>query len=83
MTDPNLEIETMPRSRKEFELNMFLLSEAIANDKVKINRSNVRTIKGIQNTRLTPNNRANLRSVDEMARLMSNMIAQVSLREEI
>lgn len=72
----------MPNSRKEFERNMHFLSEGFERDQVKINRSNVKTIKGIKNARLAPNRRANLSTVDEMARLMANTIANMMQQKE-
>lgn len=67
----------MPNSRKEFERNMHFLSEGFERDQVMINRSNVKSIKGIKNARLAPNRRANLHTVDEMARLMANSVANM------
>jgi hypothetical protein len=72
----------MPSSRKEFERNMFFLSEGFEKDLVKINRSNIKTIKGIKNVRLAPNHRANLKTIDEMARLMANTTAQMMQQKE-
>jgi hypothetical protein len=67
----------MPNSRKEFERNMHFLSEGFERDQVKINSSNIKTIKGIKNARMAPNKRANLHTVDEMARLMANTVANM------
>lgn len=67
----------MARYRKEFERNMFFLSEGFEKDIIKINRSNIKTIKGIKNARLAPNHRANLNTVDEMTRLLANTTAQM------
>lgn len=72
----------MPTSRKEFERNMHFLSEGLERDQVKINISNVKTIKGIKNARLAPNRRANLHTVDEMARLMANTAANMMQQKE-
>jgi hypothetical protein len=72
----------MPSSRKEFERNMFFLSEGFVKDLVKINRSNIKTIKGIKNARLAPNHRANLNTVDEIARLLANTTAQMIQQKE-
>lgn len=72
----------MPNSRKEFEHNMHMLSEGFARDLFKINRSNVRSIKGIQNARLAPNRRANLHTIDEMARLLANTVAGMMQQKE-
>lgn len=67
----------MPNSRKEFERNMHFLSEGFETDQVMINSSNIKSIKGIKNARLAPNRRANLHTVDEMARLMANTVANM------
>lgn len=72
----------MPNSRKEFERNMHFLSEGFIQDRVKINRSNIRTIRGIKNARLAPNQRANLITVDEMARLMANTTASMMQKQK-
>lgn len=72
----------MPNSRKEFERNMHFLSEGFERDQVMINRSNIKSIKGIKNAKLAPNNRVNLHTVDEMARLMSNTVANMMQQKE-
>lgn len=72
----------MPSSRKDFERNMHFLSEGFERDQVKINSTNVKTIKGIKNARLAPNRRANLHTVDEMARLMANTVANMMQQKE-
>lgn len=72
----------MPNNRKEFERNMFFLSEGFEKDLVRINKSNIKTIKGIENAKLAPNHRANLNTVDEMARLFAYTIAQMMQQKE-
>lgn len=72
----------MPNSRKEFERNMHFLSEGFERDQIKINRSNIKTIKGIKNVRLASNMRTNLHTVDEMARLMANTVANMIQQKE-
>jgi hypothetical protein len=72
----------MPNNRKEFERNMHFLSEGFERDQVKINRSNINSIKGIKNAKLAPNRRANLHTVDEMARLMANTVANMVQQKE-
>ncbi len=72
----------MPNSRKEFERNMHFLSEGFLRDQVKINSTNVKTIKGIKNAKLAPNGRANLHTVDVMARLMANTVADMVQQKE-
>lgn len=73
----------MPNSRKEFERNMHFLSEGFERDQVMINSSNIKSIKGIKNARLVPNRRANLHTVDEMARLMANTVANMVQQKKI
>lgn len=72
----------MPNSRKEFERNMHFLSEGFERDQVMINSSNIKSIKGIKNARLAPNRRANLHTVDVMARLMANTVANMVQQKE-
>ncbi|MGE9313209.1 AVAST type 1 anti-phage system protein Avs1c [Niabella sp. CJ426] len=73
----------MPNSRKEFERNMHFLSEGFERDQVMINSSNIKSIKGIENARLAPNRRGNLHTVDEMARLMANTVANMVQQKEL
>ena len=73
----------MPSSRKEFEHNMHFLSESFDRDQIKINSSNIRTIKGIKNARLAPNGRVNLHTINEMARVMANTVANMVQQKEI
>ncbi len=72
----------MPNSRKEFERNMHFLSEGFERNQVKISRSNIKSIKGIKNARLTPNRRANLNTVDVSARLLANTVANMLQQRE-
>lgn len=72
----------MPSSRKEFERNMFFLSEGFEKDQVIIDRSNLKTIKGIMNAKFAPNKRVNLNSVNEMARLLANTTARMLQQKE-
>lgn len=72
----------MPASRKDFERNMHFLSEGFERDQVMINSSNIKSIKGIKNARLAPNRRANLHTVDEMARLIANTVANMVQQKE-
>lgn len=72
----------MPNSRKEFEHNMHLLKESAEKGQIKLAKSNKRSIKGIMNARYAPNQRVNLHTVDEMARLMANMLTQMNYQKE-
>lgn len=67
----------MPNSRKEFERNMFFLSEGFERDLVKVTISSRKTIKGIENARFGPNQRPNLNTVDQSSRLFTNTVAQM------
>jgi hypothetical protein len=72
----------MPNSRKEFERNMHFLNEGFEKDRVMISQSSLNFIKGIQNARLAPNQRANLKTVDQMAGLLANSTARMMQQEE-
>ena len=71
----------MPNSRKEFERNMSFLAEGFERDQVMISESSIRTIRGIKNARLAPNNRANLMTIDEMVRVTANSIFSMRQRQ--
>ena len=64
-------------SRKEYERNMYLLSEQFRLNRISINIKNKYSIRGIKNARIAPNRRANLNTVDDSARLMANMVARI------
>ncbi|MDN3707115.1 AVAST type 1 anti-phage system protein Avs1c [Myroides ceti] len=72
----------MPNSRKEFEHNMHLLKERAEKGQIHLTKSSIRSIKGMMNARYAPNQRVNLHTVDEMARLMANMVTQMSYQKE-
>lgn len=67
----------MPNSRKEFEQNMHLLKEIAEKGQIHLTKSSIRSIKGMMNARYAPNQRVNLHTVDEMARLMANTVANM------
>jgi hypothetical protein len=71
----------MPKNRREFERNMFILSEGLQNDLVKISRSNTKAINGLVNVRFCPNRRPNVNTVDEISRLVANTIGQGMLQK--
>lgn len=73
----------MPNSRKEFEHNMHLLKERAENGQIHLTKSSMRSIKGMMNARYAPNRRVNLHTINEMARLMANMMIQMSQKEEL
>lgn len=72
----------MPNSRKEFEHNMHLLKERAENGQIHLTNSSMRSIKGIMNARYAPNQRVNLHTINEMARLMANMVTQMNYKKE-
>lgn len=72
----------MPSSRKEFEHNMHLLKERAEKGQIHFTESSMRSIKGLLYAKYSPNNRINLHTVDEMARLMANMMTQMSYQRE-
>lgn len=72
----------MTNNRKEFERHMFFLSEGFEKNLVKINRSNIKTIKGIENARFGPNQRPNLNTVNQSARLLANSVAKMMQQKE-
>ena len=72
----------MLSSRKEFEHNMHLLKERAEKGQIHITKSSIRSIKGIMNARYAPNQRINLHTINEIARLMANMVTQMSHQKE-
>jgi len=72
----------MPNSRKEFEHNMHLLKERAEKGQLHLTKSSIRSIKGLMNARYAPNQRVNLHTVDEMARLMANTVANMMQQKE-
>ncbi|GAB3716365.1 hypothetical protein GCM10027592_57610 [Spirosoma flavus] len=72
----------MPNSRREFERNMHLLKEKSEKGQIHISKSSIRSIKGLLNARYAPNQRVNLHTINEMARLMANTVTQMSQQKE-
>lgn len=73
----------MTNSRREFEHNMFLLSEGFEKDQVKISQSNKKLFKGLKRARIAPNRRVNLHTVDVGVRLTANTIANMVQQKEL
>lgn len=65
-------------SRKDYEHNINLLSEKMRLGIVKFTISSKRSVKGLLNARLAPNNRINFHTIDEMARLTANTVAHMN-----
>jgi HD superfamily phosphohydrolase len=72
----------MPNSRSEFEHNMHLLKEKAGKGQIHISKSSIKSIKGLGNARYAPNQRVNLHTINEMARLMANTVTQMSQQKE-
>ena len=64
-----------PSSRAELERNLFLLGESMRRGKVMLDPRLRDTIDGLRRLRKLPNSRFDLLSLNESARLLSNMIA--------
>lgn len=67
-----------PRTRAEFERNLNLLHRQIKDGKVHIAPGLSRLLDGLARVRSLPNGRIDFLSVDELARLDANMIANMS-----
>jgi len=63
-----------PRTRAEFERNFYLLHRKIQDGKFSVAQGI--SLDGIARVRYLPNGRIDFLSVDEMARLQANMMAQ-------
>ena len=61
---------------------MHLFKEIGEKVQIHLTESSKRSIKGIKNARYAPNQRVNLHTVDEMARLMANTVANMMQRKE-
>ena len=73
----------MPNQRNEFERNMHLLKEMIQNDRLKLSESSMRSLKGVLAVRYAPNQRINLLTINEMARLMANTVTQMEQKKNL
>ncbi|WJM05900.1 AVAST type 1 anti-phage system protein Avs1c [Paenibacillus amylolyticus] len=74
----NFEQMETPRNRREFERNFFIAAELLRNDKMRFTPNVDKSIDGLRKVRLLPNNRIDFLSVDEVARLHVNMMANMS-----
>ena len=61
---------------------MHLLKERAEKGQLHLTKSSIRSIKGLMNARYAPNQRVNLHTVDEMARLMANTVANMMQQKE-
>jgi hypothetical protein len=70
-------MNSIPATREEFERNLFLMKEAMRSGKLRFGVHLYHSIRGIQRVRKLPNSRIDLLSVDEIARLTANMLANI------
>ena len=68
----------MPLTRREFEHNMWLLSE----QQIRVTRGSAKAIKGMMDARHLPNKRINLHTINESVRAMANTIFSMMKMEE-
>jgi len=64
-----------PSSRAELERNLFLLAESMRRGKFRFHPQSRGVFDGLRRLRKLPNSRLDLLSLNEIARLLSNMIA--------
>ncbi|WP_317126182.1 AVAST type 1 anti-phage system protein Avs1c [Flavobacterium hiemivividum] len=69
------------KSRKDFEHNINLLSEKMRLGIVKFSIESKKSVKGLLNARMAPNNRVNFHTINEMARLTANTVANMDERK--
>lgn len=65
-------------SRKDYEHNINLLSEKMRLGVVKFTIASKKSVKGLLNARIAPNNRVNFHTINEMARLTANTVAHMN-----
>lgn len=65
-------------SRKDYEHNINLLSEKMRLGIVKFTITSKKSIKGLLNARMAPNNRVNFHTINELARLTANTVAHMN-----
>ena len=65
-------------SRKDFEHNINLLSEKMRLALVKFTLPSKKSVKGLLNARMAPNNRVNFHTINEMARLTANTVSHMN-----
>lgn len=68
-------------SRKDYEHNINLLSEKMRLGIVKFTIASKKSVKGLLNARMAPNNRVNFHTINEMARLTANTVANMDERK--
>jgi len=70
-------MKSVPMNREEFERNFNILKESMIQGTFQLPNQLSRSIQGITNVRLLPNGRIDFTTVDENARLMANMTANM------
>jgi len=70
-------MRSIPKNREEFERNFNILRESMIQGTFHIANHLSRSIQGITNVRFLPNGRIDFNTVDENARLMANMTADM------
>lgn len=71
-------MKNIPKTRRGFEQNMGLLEESFHRGTIRFNHSLHRVARAIQKTRILPNQRVDMISVNETSRLQANSIAHFS-----
>ena len=65
-------------SRKDYEHNINLLSEKMRLGIVKFSIASKKSVIGLLNARIAPNNRENFHTINEMATLTANTVAHMN-----
>jgi hypothetical protein len=73
----NVEQTAGPSTRTEFERNIFLSIEMARNGRLHFSEKSQRTVEGLMAMRSLPNKRIDLRTVNEGARSVINMIGNM------
>ena len=72
-----------PRTRREFERNFHLLNEQMRRNMVHYNENTFRGMESLLHVKSLPNKRIDLLTINEMARLHANTIANAPSMEEL
>lgn len=74
-------MKSIPRTRSEFERNFHILVERMREGKINFASHLERTVGGLMRVRYLPNGRINFLTVDELARLTANMVAEMGEKD--
>ncbi len=69
-------------SRYEFERELNIFHEVLANKKVHFTKNSYKTIDGIKKVRYSPNKRINLNTINELVRVSAMIVANQKASEE-